>query len=96
MDEPIKRVVKPYLRRNMERASLHGRDNLCSTIRDVYLDAKERKDEPTMARCCLAMRMSKNMYNALKVYKEMLMEQGIKVDHDTREDWQLRGRGRGT
>ena len=103
------RIVKPFLRRNMERPQLFGRDNVCSTVRDLYMNAKKVLEsnsvltdeavvslEEIMLWSRIAVRMQKNMYNALKVYKEMLVEKGVKVDHDSREDWQLRGRGRGT
>lgn len=79
-------IVKPYLRRNMDNPKLHGHDNLCSTIRDIYLKSKD-EDIKLWAR--IAMRMSKNMYNALVVYKEMLVEQGCEVGHHRREEWQL-------
>jgi hypothetical protein len=78
-------------------------------VRDIYLNAKkilgdnpslsdeaQKELEDIMLWSRIAVRMQKNMYNALKVYKEMLVEKGVKVDHDSREDWQLRGRGRGT
>jgi len=79
-------VVKPYLRRNMENAKLHGHDNLCSTIRDIYLKST---DEDVRLWCRIAMRMSKNMYHALVTYKEMLTELGQPVGHHRREEWQL-------
>ena len=81
------RIVKPFLKRNMERDELHGRDNLCSTIRDIY---RKSTDEEIRLWCRIAMRMSKNMYNALVEYKQMLTELGVPVGHDSREDWQLR------
>lgn len=81
------RIVKPYLRRNMENPKLHGHDNLCSTIRDIYMKCD---DEEIKLWCRIAMRMSKNMYKALVVYKEMLMEAGYgEVDKHRREEWQL-------
>lgn len=79
------RIVKPYLRRNMDRASLHGHDNLCSTIRDIYMRSD---DDQIKFWCRVAMRMSKNMYHALVVYKEMLTELGQPVDHHRRQEWQ--------
>jgi len=36
------------------------------------------------------MRMAKNMYRALTDYKDMLVEAGLPVGHDSREDWQVR------
>lgn len=77
--------VKPYLRRNMENPRLHGHDNLCSTIREIYLKSN---DEEIRLKCCVAMRMSKNMYNALVVYKQMLLECGVPVGRQGRKQWQ--------
>lgn len=71
----------------MEKAKLHGHDNLCSTIRDIYMKSD---DEQIKLWCRIAMRMSKNMYNALVVYKEMLTEVGYTdIGKHRREEWQL-------
>jgi hypothetical protein len=86
------RIIKPFLRRNMERPELFGRDNLCSTLRDIYMKAKELGDEDIQLWARMSVRMAKNMYNGLADYKAMLIEAGYPVGHDSREDWQLRKR----
>jgi len=80
-------LVEPYRAKNMVNLKLHGHDNLCSTIRDIYV---KTTDEDIKLWCRIAMRMSKNMFMALQEYKEMLVEMGIKVGHEGRGDWQIR------
>ena len=80
------RLVKPYRTRDMENHRLHGQDNLCSTIRDIYTKST---DEEVRFWCRLAMRMSKNMYKALEEYKRILAGMGAPVRYDSRDDWQL-------
>ena len=81
-----KRVgLKPYRVKEMERLN-HGMDNLCSTIADIYA---RTDDDIIKFWCRCAMRMSKNMYGALTTYKHMLVEKGVKVGHEGREDWQI-------
>lgn len=79
--------VKPYRVINMERARNHGINNACSTIRNIWLSCREGEMETLCRRC---MRSSKNMYDALTDYKSKLVELGMGVGHDYREDWQLR------
>lgn len=86
IDQDIVKAVKPYLRRNMERAYLHGRDNLCSIIRDIYI---KTDDEEIKFWCRVAMRMSKNMYHSLTRYKKMLVECGVNIGSEGRGDWQI-------
>ncbi len=81
--------VKPYKVHNMENPKLHGRDTLCSTIRDIF---RKTEDGDIKLWCRIAMRMSKNMYKACQAYKDMLISLGVDVSHDTREEWQLTGR----
>ena len=84
-----KRIVTPYPERQMEMPKYFGRDNLCSTIRDIYM----RTEDPEIRLWArIAVMMAKNMYSALSDYKEMLTEAGYPVGHDSREDWQLRKR----
>jgi len=78
--------IKPYLARHMEQRNLHGQDNLCCTIHDIYMKSS---DEEVRLWCRYAMRMSKNMMDALEEYKLMLVELGVDVGHDAREDWQF-------
>ena len=61
--------IKPYLKRNMERNRLHGRNTICSTIRDIYMMAEDERIK-LMAR--IAMRQSKNLYTELKGYSKKL------------------------
>jgi len=83
------KLVVPYSEKNMERPQLFGRDNLCSTLRDIYL----KTDDPEIKLWTrISIRMAKNMYAALSDYKEMLLEAGYSIGHDSREDWQLRKR----
>lgn len=80
------KIVKPYLTRNMTRPRLHGKDNLCSTIRDIYV---KTDDEQIKFWCRIAMRMSKNMYQALKRYKDLMKEAGIDVENkEVKGRWQ--------
>lgn len=58
--------MKPYLRRNMERRDLHGHDNLCSTIQEMYFLAES---EELRVKCCIAMRCSKFLDQRLRAYK---------------------------
>jgi len=60
--------VKPYLRKYMMLWNAHGRNTICSIIRDIYLLTD---DEEIKIRCRVAMRMSKSMHYKLVEYKEM-------------------------
>ncbi len=62
--------IKPYLRQNMERR-IHGQDNLCSAIQDIYLGST---DEKIRLWCRIAMRMAKNMEIELTDIKRKLEE----------------------
>lgn len=62
-----KAPIKPYRRRDMERENLHGRDTICSTIRDVYLMTENEKIKMAAR---IAMRQSKSLYNELRAYAE--------------------------
>lgn len=79
-------IVNPFLSRRMEDPKLFGQDNLCSTIRDIY---RKSSDKEVKLWCRIAVRMAKNMYSALVIYKEMLAERGVLVDHHRRQEWQL-------
>lgn len=80
-------IVEPYRQIDMERPKLHGRDNLCSTIRDIYVNSS---DEDIRLWCRLAMRMAKNQYVATQKYVGLLEKLGARI-LTSREDWQLRG-----
>ena len=81
------RVIEPYSVSEMLAPRLHGRDNLCSTIRDIYV---RTTDEDIKLWCRIAMQMSKHMYVALQTYKQMLIDKGVDIKA-RREDWQLKG-----
>ena len=83
-------IIKPYLARDMLDRKLHGHDNLCATIRDIYIKSD---DLEIKFWCKMAMRMSKNTHKALEKYKQMLLELGADVRSDTRDDWQLGKKG---
>jgi hypothetical protein len=75
--------VKPYLIRNMLRPDLHGYNNVCSTVRDIYLITD---DEEIKIRCRVAIRMQKSMDAKLRWYKSLfdnLREKGIIDDEGT-------------
>jgi hypothetical protein len=84
---PDRNVVKPHPEKLMYRRRMWGRDNLCSTLRNIYL----MTDDPEIrfwSRICVT--MAKNMLYSLLEYKQMLIENGVDVNADRRPDWQVR------
>lgn len=79
-------VVIPYSEEDMLKPRNHSRDNLCSTIRDIYIHTE---DEKVRLWCRLAMTMSKNSYVATQKYCKMIEDLGFKI-RASRDDWQLR------
>lgn len=87
---PVDRnVVEPHPERNMYRRNLWGRDNLCSTLRNIYMMSTDAETRFWL-RICVT--MAKNMSTALLEYKQMLMEHGVDVSKDNRQLWQTRPR----
>ena len=82
-----RKLVKPYMVRNMRNPKLHGTDTLCSTLRDIYMRST---DEEVRIWARMAMRMSKNMMLVLYLYRDMLIEKGVDLKAH-RQDWQFRG-----
>jgi hypothetical protein len=86
---PNKDIVAPYRESYMHKRNMWGRDNLCSTLRDLYL---KTEDEELKFWLRIAVTMTKNMYHSLKEYQQMLVEMGVPVEKDTRQHWQERPR----
>lgn len=81
-------LVRPFSKIKMKNRYAWGCDNLCSTLRDIYM----KTDDPEIKYWCrLGVRMSKNMCLALMTYKKMLEDKGIDLRKHGREEWQLHG-----
>ena len=78
---------RPYKERWMTRPRLFGWDNLCSTLRDIFITSK---DEEVKLLCRMGVQKAKGLYCRLQEHKEALMENGVKVDKQVRVHWQLR------
>jgi len=92
-ETPNRNIVKPIRRQSMALYRGWGHDNLCSTLRNIYLMSNDRE---VRFWCRIAIRMAKNQHRALIDYKTMLVENKIGIGsglhRDNREDWQLRPR----